>query len=237
MNGLVCERRGGTALCVINRPEDQNRLTEEVLRQMVEAVEQLSIDDSVRAIVLTACGTEWFCGGGRLSTMPSGAAAAAAFSDAMAALLEALRRCPKPVLAAVNGSVAGGGMCIVAACDIAIAGDDCRLGLPELAGGSFPLLAVALLRQYLPKKRLYQLIYSAQLLPAHTLETWGFLNEVVSQTEVLSRTLTWAERLSGVNSTAVAMGRASLAAMAGMTAEQAVAYSRGQMVALMSCGH
>lgn len=237
MNGLACERRGGTALCIIDRPEDQNRLTEEVLRQLTETVEWLGADDSVKAIVLTARGTEWFCGGGRLSAAPGGARSAAAFSDAMAALLEALRRCPKPVLAAVNGSVAGGGMCLAAACDLAIAGDDCRLGLPELSGGSFPLLAMAVLRQCLPEKRLYQLIYSAELLPARTLESWGFLNEVVPQAEVLPRALTWAERLAGANGAAVALGRASLAAMAGMTPEQAVAYSRGQMVTLMSCGH
>lgn len=237
MNGLAYERRGGVALCIIDRPEDQNRLTKEVLRQLTETVERLSADNSVTAIVLTAQGTEWFCGGGRLYDTAECANAAAAFSDAMTELLIALRRCPKPVIAAVNGSVAGGGMCLVAACDLAIAGNACRLGLPELAAGSFPLLAMAVLRQHLPEKRLYHLIYSAQLLPASTLESWGFLNEVIPQTKVLSRALSWAERLSGANSAAVAVGRASLAAMAGMTAEQAVTYSRSQMVTLMSCGH
>ena len=77
-----------------------------------------------------------------------------------------MARLGKPLIAAVNGDAHAGGFSVVIGCDLAVAADDATLGLPEAANGLFPFIALAIVKDALPKKVLFDLIYNARLMSA-----------------------------------------------------------------------
>ena len=88
----------------------------------------------------------------------------------------------KPLLAAVNGDAHAGGFSVVIGCDLAIAADDATLGLPEAAAGLFPFIALAIVKDALPKKVLFDLIYRARLMSAAEARSLHVINEAVPRT-------------------------------------------------------
>ena len=83
-----------------------------------------------------------------------------------ARLINALIRFSKPLVAAVNGDAHAGGFSLIALCDLAVCAEDATLGLPETAHGLFPLLALAIVKDSLPQKVFFDLVYRARLLNA-----------------------------------------------------------------------
>lgn len=131
----------GVATLRLNRPETHNAFDEVMILELTEALAAAGADASVRVVVLRGAGKS-FCAGGDLGWMQR----MARFSDsenradaaALARMLRTLDRCPKPVLAVVQGSAMGGGVGLVAASDIAIASDQAVFALSEARLGLVP---------------------------------------------------------------------------------------------------
>ena len=131
----------GVATLRLNRPETHNAFDEVMILELTEALAAAGADAGVRVVVLRGAGKS-FCSGGDLGWMQR----MAGFSDsenradaaALARMLRTLDRCPKPVLAVVQGSAMGGGVGLVAASDIAIASDQAVFALSEARLGLVP---------------------------------------------------------------------------------------------------
>jgi trans-feruloyl-CoA hydratase/vanillin synthase len=127
---------------VMNRPEKRNAMNPQMHYDMCDALEELAHDPETRVLVLTGAG-ESFCGGQDLKQFfleiadkPKEKARANYASNRWR--LQLLRFFPAPTIAMVNGYCFGGGMGVVAACDLAIAAEDATLGLSEINWGIFP---------------------------------------------------------------------------------------------------
>ena len=137
------------ATITLNRPEARNRLDADGLDALVQHLEACAADASVRVVVLTGSGTT-FCSGADLAAAAAGDQGGFSRSGpaAMARLLTTLMDLPKPVIAKVQGHVAGGGNGLVAACDIAVASSEALFAFSEVRIGvapaviSVPCLAV-----------------------------------------------------------------------------------------------
>lgn len=156
------------------------------------------------------------------------------FADAFSNLQLEIYKCSKPVIAAVNGNAVAGGFCIMESCDIAIVGKDCKFGLPELSRGNFPMLALAIVMKALPKKLVFELAYSSQLVDAETVKEWHLVNRVVDQDKVLDTAIEFAEMLASYNGVAASLGREAYYNMVNMNLEQAVLYGKGQLITLLT---
>lgn len=119
----------------------------------------------------------------------------------------AIAQLGKPLIAAVNGDAHAGGFGVIVACDLAIAADDATFGLPEAANGLFPFIALATVRDALPKKVLFELIYRARLMTAEEASSLHLINETLPRSEVLSRAAALAEQASVYDHEIVALGR------------------------------
>lgn len=135
----------GVAVLTLNRPDSMNALNRELANALIEAFEQVRDDDAIRVAVVTGSGRA-FCAGAdmkeRVSTgMGSGGLAAGlpqeffASPPTQTAYTVDTR---KPMIAAVNGHCLGGGLELALACDIRIAAEGVRFGLPEITRGFFP---------------------------------------------------------------------------------------------------
>jgi len=138
---LTIDTAGTVATITLNRPAVRNAFDEQAIAELTAAFTSLGQIDGIRAIVLAASGTA-YCAGADLNWMKkmAGYSEDENRADAMqlANMLRIIYACPKPVVAKVHGDCFGGGVGLVAACDIAIAADDAHFCLSEVKLGLIP---------------------------------------------------------------------------------------------------
>jgi enoyl-CoA hydratase/carnithine racemase len=126
------------------------------------------------------------------------------------------------LIAAVNGDAHAGGFATVIACEMAVAADDATFGLPEAAKGLFPFIALAIVKDALPKKLLFDLVYSARLMNTAEARAAHVINEVVPRSTVLERAIDLAAMAGSHSPRIVALGRDLYYAMRGEQADEAL---------------
>lgn len=131
----------GVATVTLNRPEVHNAFNAELIAELRSALERFAVDQSVRAVVIAAAGKS-FSAGADLNWMrlTAGCSTEENRADALraAGLMRALDELPKPAIARVHGAALGGGVGLVACCDIAVAADSAVFGLSEVRLGIVP---------------------------------------------------------------------------------------------------
>lgn len=138
--GVLVQRKttGHVAVLTMDRPEALNALNGALMDQLASAIDAAATDDEVRAVVLTGSDRA-FCAGADVVELDGVATAETVDPDGFARrLFGALTNCPKPLVAAVRGLALGGGCEIALACDVVIAGDSARFGVPEVKLGLIP---------------------------------------------------------------------------------------------------
>ena len=209
---LLIERRGPALVLTISDPATRNTLSPGVYEAGVPALRQAAADPAVRAVVWRGDGTH-FCAGGDLQRLAASREGPAdtvrANIDRFHALVLAMRECPKPVIAAVEGHAAGGGCSLVLACDLVVAAEGARFtmsygraGLSPDGGGTFHLA------QALPRALALQALWLPEPASARQWQTWGLVNAVCADGEALNEALAWADRLSRMASNALASAKA-----------------------------
>jgi enoyl-CoA hydratase len=134
---LACRDRVATVR--LNRPKSLNALDTATLRALAAALDGIAGDDAVRAVVITGAGEKAFCAGADIAAMAAmGPTDGHGYSRLGHDVLARIDDLDVPVVAAVNGAALGGGLELVLACDLAIAGERARLGLPEITLGLIP---------------------------------------------------------------------------------------------------
>lgn len=133
--------RGGVRLVGLARPEVHNAFDETLIAELTDAVREAGADPDVRVLLLHGVGRS-FCAGADLEWMKRmagyGHAENLADANALAAMLSTLALCPKPTVACVNGPAYGGGVGLIACCDVAIGASDATFALSEARLGLIP---------------------------------------------------------------------------------------------------
>lgn len=206
MPSLVVKRQGRIAVLTLNRAEHGNRLTTALAGEVAAALRAARDDTEIGACVLTGADAVFCLGGDYRGAGPTDEGRNA-YADALLAIDDAMARLGKPLVAAVNGNAHAGGFGLMVACDLAVAADDATLGLPEAAAGLFPFIALATVRDAVPKKVLFDLIYRARLMGTAEALSLHLINEALPRAQVLARAVALAEHASSYNPEIVALGR------------------------------
>jgi enoyl-CoA hydratase/carnithine racemase len=196
----------GIAILTLSRPEADNRITQQMAEAGAAALEAARRDRSVTGCVLTGQGNV-FCTGGDYRGAGGTSIGRLEFARAFNDLGQAMVRLGKPLVAAINGNAHAGGFSLVSLCDMAVVADDVTLGLPEVAHGLFPLLALALVKDCLPQKVLFDMVYRARLLGAAEAKTLYLVNEVVPRAQVLNTAVALAASTRNCNPDIIGLGR------------------------------
>jgi enoyl-CoA hydratase/carnithine racemase len=200
------ERRGRIEIIRMRRPDHGNRVSQQMAEEMAAALRAARQSPDVGACVLTGHG-DVFCLGGDYQGAGPTSAGRHAFARAFMDLAQAMARLGKPLIAAVNGNAHAGGFSLVVACDMAVTADDATLGLPEVAKGLFPFLALAIVKDALPKKALFDIVYRARLMDAAEAKGLHLVNEMVARGAVLERAVQIAGEASAHNPAILRLGR------------------------------
>src|SRR5258708_5254424 len=142
---LLVETSGYVRVLTINRPERSNALTPALALQLKRALEEADGDPEVRAVVISGAGERTFCAGADLKELTSEEALSRPLQPTLPLLYAALLKAAKPVVAAMNGTAVGGGFELALCCDIRIAAESARFGLPVVILGMGPRYGSVLL--------------------------------------------------------------------------------------------
>jgi enoyl-CoA hydratase/carnithine racemase len=227
------ERRGRIQIIRMRRPDHGNRITQAMAEEIAAALQSARRSPDVGACLLTGEGNV-FCLGGDYRSAGSTNAGRHEFARAFIDMALAMARLGKPLIAAVNGNAHAGGFSVVVACDLAIMAEDATLGLPEAANGLFPFLALAIVKDALPKKVLFDIVYSARLMDAAEARSLQLVNEAVPREKVLERAVAIAEQASAHNPDILRLGRDLYYNMRGLSLAQALEESRFALAAALA---
>jgi enoyl-CoA hydratase/carnithine racemase len=177
------EIRDYSAWLTLDRAEQRNTITPQVITQLGNHLERIEEDDRVRVICLTGAGERAFCSGMDLKLAAQGITGLGSVSQASGrdylALLRRIMDFPKPFLARVNGDCTGGGLGLMMACDLIYATERARFGAPEARLGLFPLIMVPLIFRKASRLKALEMFYTAGLYSATEAEAMGLITRVL----------------------------------------------------------
>ncbi len=194
---LTLNKQAGVATLALNRPETHNAFDAELIGQLTAALQDLDSDDSVRAVIITGTGST-FSAGADLNWMRSMAKASESDnlhdSLQLAKLMRTLNYLSKPTIARVNGAAYGGGVGLIACCDIAIGVEATKFSLSEVKLGLVPAVISPYVISAIGLRHARRLFISAEIFDSALALRIGLLHETVPHAQLddsIEKTLHW----------------------------------------------
>ncbi len=182
LNNFIISIENGIGLLKVNRPKVLNAFNTETVLELEKAIESLNCDDNVKVIIITGEGEKAFIAGADIAEMcDMDSLQARKFSHAGQRVLSKIENIEKPVIAAINGFALGGGCELALACDIRIASEKAKIGLPEVTLGVIPGFAgTQRLARVCGPGIAKELVFSGAMIDAQRAERIGLVNRVVA---------------------------------------------------------
>jgi len=231
---LLVERRGPVLWLTINRPQRRNALTDALMIAMREAITTATQDPELRAIVLTGAGDKAFCAGADLTPgdtpfKPD----VARLTTPMGDLARAVHACRIPIVGRINGLCLAGGMGLFGMCDLAIATEEARFGMPESKIGLFPMQILTMLQDLIPARFLNEMCITGKPIDARTAFSIGLLNRVVPAAELDATLDALLADIVAVSPIAVRRGKYAMRAVESMSFHERMAFTETAITAMI----
>src|SRR5262249_27915892 len=216
------------ATVTLNRPERKNPLTFESYRELTDFFRACAFDETVTAIVVTGAGGNFSSGGdvfeiiGPLIKMDT--KGLTAFTRMTGDLVKAMRACPQPIVAAVEGICAGAGAIVAMASDMRLAASSAKVAFlfNKVGLAGCDMGACAILPRIIGQSRASELLYTGRFMSAEEGERWGFFSRLVAPEQVLSQALSLAREIAQGPAFANTMTKRMLAMEWAMSVEEAI---------------
>lgn len=216
---ILTEIDAGVGIVTLNRPERHNAFDEAMIAELAEALLSMASDPAVRVVVISSIGKS-FCAGADLNWMRR----AAGFDfeqnrrDAgeLAEMLRRIAECPKPVIARVQGPAYGGGVGVIAACDIAVATFEARFALTEVKLGLIPAVIGPHVVNAIGERYARRYMLTAEAFSAAEAYRIGLIHEMVADEAALDAAVgEWVEAILKNGPGALSEAKALIRAIAG----------------------
>jgi enoyl-CoA hydratase/carnithine racemase len=208
LDPVTLELRDGIATLTLNRPDQLNAMSRELMRSLAAQLDVLAGSAGLRVVVVTGSGRAFSAGGDliefdeALRSDPARLLADLRFNQQTMSRVEAL---PVPVIGVANGLAVAGGLELLLCCDLVLAAQGARLGDGHARYGVVPAGgATVRLRERISPSHAAQLFYTANLVDAQTLHAWGLVNEVLPGDRLMDRALALAREIARCSPEAVA---------------------------------
>ena len=233
---ILVETKDNVGLIIINRPKVLNALNLETIGELENAVTHLDGEKDIKVLVITGANDKAFVSGADIAALREMTPSRAdEFSEHGHRCLDTIERCSKPVIAAVAGYALGGGTELALACDIVIAADNAKFGLPEVKLGIYPGFGGT---QRLPRLigagRARELIFTGRNIDAREAYEWGLVNHVYPADRLRDETMKLAAEIAGNGPIAVTAAKRVINEGLGQTVAEGLENERAQFSTLFS---
>jgi enoyl-CoA hydratase/carnithine racemase len=233
---LQITAKGGVATFTLNRPVARNSLSLDMLHALQNAFEDWGARNDIKVIVLTANGPA-FCAGHDLKEMTAarenadgGRAFYRETMETCSSTMQAIVKCPKPVIAAVHGTATAAGCQLVASCDLAIAAEGTRFATPGVNIGLFCSTPMVALSRNVGRKQAMKMLLTGEMTDAETALNWGLISDIVPIEQLLAEAGRLAALIASKSGRTLKIGKEAFYAQAQMNLEEAYEYATVVMV-------
>jgi enoyl-CoA hydratase/carnithine racemase len=226
----------GVATIALDQPDTRNALSDELLTELIAALEAARDDAEVRCVVLTSTHERVFSAGANLA----GFAAEVPLvhkhfaTERFPRLFRLLGELGKPSLCAANGHVLAGALGIALACDLIVAREGARFGTPEINVGVFPFMIMALIYRNVPRKTCTEMLLLGEQISAEEAERIGIVNRVVPAERFDEVVREWSEKLAAKSPVAMKLGKDAIFRQQDMALAEALDFLRSQLTIALS---
>lgn len=206
-NNLLFTDQDQVRTITINRPDKLNALNRETISELQQALNEADSDKSIRVIIITGAGEKAFVAGADIKEfadfdVEEGKALS---RDGHHKLFDRVENMNKPTIAAINGFALGGGLELAMGCHFRIASDNAKMGLPEVSLGVIPGYGgTQRLTQLVGKGKAMEMITTAGMIGAQDALSWGLVNQVVPQADLVDTCLGIAKKIKKNSPMAIA---------------------------------
>lgn len=233
---VTVRQDGPIAIITLNRPKARNSLSEAMLLGLADAIAHTGQSAQTHAAILRAEGPA-FCAGHDLKELTAHRSAddrgQAYFEKIMrlcAEVMQAIVACPKPVIAAVQGTATAAGCQLVASCDLAVAASEAKFCTPGVNIGLFCSTPMVALSRNVPRKRAMEMLLLGDMISAEDAAAYGLINCVVDAEGVMEEAMMLAQKIAAKAPKVVAIGKRAFYEQAEMPLAQAYDYAAKVMV-------
>jgi methylglutaconyl-CoA hydratase len=223
---ILTEVDNGVGIITLNRPERHNAFDDAMIAELARALEDMTQAPEVRVLVISSTGKS-FCAGADLNWIQRAATynfdANRHDAGELAEMLRRIADCPKPVIARVQGPAYGGGVGVIAACDMAVATFDARFALTEVKLGLIPAVISPHVLAAIGERYARRYMLTAETFSAAEAYRIGLIHEMVADDAALDEVVgDWVELLLKNGPQALAACKALIRAVAGRPYDDAV---------------
>jgi enoyl-CoA hydratase len=226
----------GVATIALDQPDTRNALSDELLGELIAALETARDDASVRCVVLTSTHERVFSAGANLAGFATEVALVHKHfaTEAFPRIFRLLGELGKPSICAANGHVLAGALGIALACDLIVAREGVRFGTPEINVGVFPFMIMALIYRNVPRKKTNELLLLGEQISAQEAQAAGIVNRVVLADEFDDAVREWAEKLAAKSPVLMRLGKDAMFRQQDMAFAEALDFLRSQLTIAFS---
>lgn len=205
---LLREDKDGIATLTMNRPQQMNLLSSEMLRALQEALDAIEKDPGVRVVVLAAAG-RGFCAGHDLKEIRELADKPKIESlfRRCGRMMMSMQQLPQPVIAKVQGAAAAAGAQLVAQCDLAVASESAKFTTPGVTWGFFCSTPGVAIGRNLQRKHAMEMLLTGDVIDARKALDWGLVNRVVPAADLDAEVEKLARQIAQKPQTTTAEGK------------------------------
>ena len=217
------------ARITLNRPEKRNALSLALMEDLIGALDEVSADPVVRAIVIDGAGPAFSAGHDLAEMVGRDAAFYEHLFDVCTVLMEALHGVPQPVIAKVHGIATAAGCQLVAACDLAVAAEGTRFATPGVKIGLFCSTPMVPVSRAVGRKRALELLLTGEPIDAETACAWGLVNRVVPAEQLEQEVTALISRVASSSPLTVRIGKQAFYEQIDLDEHGAYELTRGVM--------
>jgi enoyl-CoA hydratase/carnithine racemase len=226
----------GVATIALDQPDTRNALSDDLMRDLLAALESARDDAAVRCVVLRSTHEKVFSSGGNLAQFASEVPLVHKHfeTERFPRVFSLLGELGKPSICAANGHVLAGALGIALACDLIVAKQGARFGTPEINVGLFPFMIMALIYRNVPRKKTNELLLLGEQISAEDAERIGIVNRVVAADEFESVVAEWADKLARKSPVMMKLGKDAIFRQQDMAFADALDFLRSQLTIAFS---
>lgn len=233
---LLRENHGAIATLTLNRPDQLNALSEELMTALQGELDRIATEPATKVVILKGAGRA-FCAGHDLREMQGkrqgpdgGRAYYMALFGQCSRLMTTIPRLPQPVIAEVGGLATAAGCQLVASCDLAVAAESARFGVNGVNIGLFCSTPMVALSRNIGRKKAFELLTTGEFLSAEQAVELGLINRAVADDQLATQTRSLADKVAAKLGSAVRVGKRAFYEQLEMTLDAAYAHT-GRVIA------
>jgi enoyl-CoA hydratase/carnithine racemase len=221
----------GVATIALDQPDTRNALSDQLLGDLIAALQEARNDSEVRCVVLTSTHEKVFSAGANLGGFAADVPLVHKHfaTERFPRLFRLLGELGKPSICAANGHVLAGALGIALACDLIIAREGVRFGTPEINVGVFPFMIMALIYRNVPRKATNELLLMGEQISAEEAHRIGIVNRVVPVDEFEATVADYAQKLAAKSPVMMKLGKDAMFRQQDMAFAEALDFLRSQL--------